>query len=170
MGRSATGHLWWGWLLGEDPADPDPENWDAEKPPRPAWLEDDEDWEGELARVAGETDPHPPDQDWTEWYAHPANKELVTAHWARKKAIVEAAAGTIGYVGAVGDGYTEWFVALRGRKFRGDWGGSHELSPADLAGPDDPEAAREALAGFLRSLRLPVPDREPGWHLSASYG
>lgn len=172
MGMSPSADLYWGYDLGDLC---DPETYDSL---RPAWMEEDDDWEEELARRLGWTEvPFPANAPADDWRMPHEERERIRQEfrttpeyqaWSASRDRMHELAKSCG-VELDTYGYHDepaHCARIKASVQRAsDWG-SVELGPLAV----DP-AWRDQITLFMELLELPVSEgKEPGWHMSCSYG
>lgn len=184
MGQSPSADVYFGYDL------PEPEyNYDDDTTNEPQWMQDDEDWEDELARRLGWTEvPFPadyPDEDRTIWQLPREARELAektirdrqqkfretspeyqawSANLDRKRELLSSIGVELDSFGYSG-GDRQYAVRIKASVQHVYGWESRPLDPLI----EQPEW-RDQLARFVELLGLDVGDTEPGWHLNCSYG
>jgi hypothetical protein len=176
MGSSPSADLFYGYDLGDMT---DPETYDSLEP---TWMQEDLDWQKELALKFGWVDvPFPRHSSAIDDYRissearKAAREELYQTPeyqaWSKSRdELHEIVAGvgvgldTYGYAEG---GETSYFVKVIASAQRVDDYGSVEIKTPLEVQPDwDVQLAR-----FMELLELPVPrGKKPAWHLNCSYG
>ncbi|MFC4128979.1 hypothetical protein [Nocardia rhizosphaerae] len=183
MGSSPSADVYFGYDL------PEPEyDYDTDTTNEPQWMQDNEDWEDELARRLGWTEvPFPedyPDEDRGIWGLPREARELAEQTLRRRQQAfhetpeyqawsdsLDRKRELIASIGVELDSYDcdggdeQYAVRIKASVQHAYGWSSTPLNPL----VEQPEW-RDQIAQFVELLGLDVGDAEPGWHLNCSYG
>lgn len=148
MGRSATGTLFFGFLIPEEECPP--ESWEAEGD-EPSWYDSDSNY------VLRKGHPNMPYVG-----AGEAGRTEFAAHLDKAGEIAKSAPCQVGNWGS-GD-YPTYYVAVKKLTYCGDWGEAHTFKgPLPASSPGDVET----LKAYCTLMDIDF--REPAWHIVADY-